>query len=86
MDENMPLLTPEKTAKLQRLHSLDKEIRAGFLQQVLPTEMLLEDIIALHFCYPNKSRKMHFISLLMYTAGITFSTKTRIFAKLLRAS
>lgn len=66
--------------QINRVYDLSKEIRGRFLDQAIPIEMLIDDIISWHFC-PEETRRSLFFSLV--TPKLTFSTKIKILKTIL---
>jgi len=66
--------------QINRVYNLSKEIRGRFLDQAIPIEMLIDDIISWHFC-PEETRRSLFFSLM--APELTFSTKIKILKAIL---
>lgn len=69
--------------QLNRVFNLSKEIRGSFLDQAIPIEMLIDDIISHHFC-PEEARRIFFFSIT--TPEISFSNKIKILETILKNS
>lgn len=67
--------------QINRIYNLSKEIRGRFLDQAIPIEMLIDDIISWHFC-PEDTRQSLFFSLV--SPKLTFSTKIQILKTILQ--
>lgn len=73
-------LSKEESQQLKLLCELSTEIRGKFLDQAIPIEWIIDDIISQHFC-PEETRRMLYFS--SVPPELTFFSKTRIFKTIL---
>ncbi|GAH13880.1 unnamed protein product, partial [marine sediment metagenome] len=71
----------KKSQQIDHLYDVSKEIRGRFLDQAIPIEMLIDDIISWHFC-PEDTRQSLFFSLV--SPKLTFSNKIKILETILQ--